>query len=138
MTKIKNFYPDSPTITNKEIAAVQDLLVSKGVLVEHTRLQKIKEGEYKLLVASAKKGDGQVYEGDGIKVSTVYGDHAAEMTKIAENIRHAQKAALNETEEKMMGEYATSFETGSLEAHKESQKYWIKDIGPKVCFTIMN
>lgn len=78
-----------------------------------------------------------MYEGDGIKVTTVYGDYAAEMTKIAENVRHAQKAALNETEEKMMGEYATSFETGSLEAHKESQKYWIKDIGPKVRLSVI-
>lgn len=32
----------------------------------------------------------------------------------------------------MMGEYAKSFGTGSLKAFKESQKLWVKDLGPEV------
>ena len=107
--------------------------MSEGVLVEHTRLRKLSSGDFELLVASADKGEGKVYTlKNGKKVKTLYGDYSAEMAKIADDLRNAQKAALNDTEEKMMGEYVKSFQTGSLEAHKESQKYWIRDIGPKV------
>ena len=32
----------------------------------------------------------------------------------------------------MIDEYIESFTTGSIEAHKNSQKSWVKDIGPVV------
>jgi dipeptidyl-peptidase-3 len=54
------------------------------------------------------------------------------MSQIVENLKEAQKHALNEIEANMMGKYVESFDQGSIDAHKDSQRFWIKDVGPIV------
>ncbi|KAF3279543.1 hypothetical protein TWF970_004094 [Orbilia oligospora] len=127
------YYPDSPAITQADIEACGETFVKNGVLVEHTRLKQLDDGSFDMLVASEKVGEGSVYETkDGRKIRTVYGDHSKEMKVMSDELDGAKKAALNDTQEKMMEEYVKSFREGSLEAHKESQRYWIKDIGPTI------
>ncbi|KAK6353832.1 hypothetical protein TWF730_008255 [Orbilia blumenaviensis] len=127
------YYPDSPAITKADIETCGETFVSNGVLVEHTRLKQLKDGNFEMLVASEKTGEGSTYETkDGRKITTVYGDHSEEMKVMADELDGARKSALNDTQEKMMEEYVKSFREGSLEAHKESQRYWIKDIGPTI------
>ncbi|KAF3901415.1 hypothetical protein AA313_de0209754 [Arthrobotrys entomopaga] len=130
---MSNYYPDSPDITKADIEACGEVFVKNGVLVEHTRLRKLKDGNFEMLVASEKTGEGESYElKDGRKIRTVYGDHKVEMARMAAAMDKARENALNETQEKMMKEYVTSFSEGSLEAHKESQRHWIRDIGPTI------
>ncbi|KAF3910191.1 hypothetical protein ABW21_db0201295 [Orbilia brochopaga] len=127
------YYPDSPSITKDDITACGDTFVKNGVLVEHTRLKQLKDGSFEMLVASEKTGEGQSYTtADGRKITTVYGDHAKEMKVMADELEQARKNALNGTQGSMMEEYVKSFREGSLEAHKESQRHWIKDIGPTI------
>ncbi|KAK6344451.1 hypothetical protein TWF696_008088 [Orbilia brochopaga] len=127
------YYPDSPAITKADITAAGETFVKNGVLVEHTRLKQLPDGSFEMLVASEKTGEGQTYEtADGRKIRTVYGDHKAEMKVMADELEKAGGNALNGTQGKMMEEYVKSFREGSLEAHKESQRYWIKDIGPTI------
>ena len=59
-------------------------------------------------------------------------DYKEELSKIALHIKQAGLQSANETQKRMMDEYAKSFGTGSLKAFKESQKLWVKDIGPTV------
>ena len=59
-------------------------------------------------------------------------DYIEELAKIALHIKQAGLQSANETQKRMMDEYAKSFGTGSLNAFKESQKLWVKDIGPTV------
>jgi len=54
------------------------------------------------------------------------------MGKIANAISKAGKVALNSTEKSMMDEYYKSFHTGSLQAYKNSQRFWIRDKKPMV------
>lgn len=137
---VSTYYPDSPDITKEEIAGVSDFLESKGLLPENTRVKKTSDG-FEVLIASGlydpspEQRDLKEDEwtmGDGKKVRLVFGDYAKEMRTITKHFEKAKEYAANETQAKMMEEYAKSFRTGSLEAFKESQRYWIKDKGPVV------
>lgn len=142
---MSTYYPDSPNITKEEITLVGEFLGKKRVLPENTRLCKTEKGNFEVLIASAVKsppseasdlGEVTHWELDGpLKgktVSLVFGDHIEEMAKIALNIKKAEQEAANEIQRKMHGEYAKSFGTGSMEAYKQSQRYWIQDKGPTV------
>ena len=142
---MSTYYPESPSITREEIEKVGELLGSKGILPENTRVRKTRDGDYDVLVASALSKSppegsdaGEVTTWvlssplEGKKVSLVFGDHQEEMAKIALHIKKARLHAVNDTQKKMMDEYAKSFGTGSLKAFKESQKLWVKDKGPEV------
>ena len=141
---VSNYYPDSPSITKDEITQVSEFLDNKGLLPENTRLRKDESGDFEVLLASEQRAPGresrdvsQVEFGldgalSGHKVYLTYGDHATEMAKAAAACRRAQEYAANETQKCMMAEYAKSFDTGSYEAMKQSQRHWIKDKGPTV------
>lgn len=139
------YYPDSPDITQTEINAVSAWMGSKGLLPENTRLRK-KGDTFELLIASAnttvpanggdigKQTEFTVEDGPlkGKSIKLLYGDYSAEMKTIAAHIRDAAANAENENQKNMHLAYADSFETGSLESFKNSQRYWIKDKGPAV------
>lgn len=137
---VSTYYPDSPNISKEDIAGVSDFLEGKGLLPENTRVKKTDEG-FDIFIASEltdpspeqrdlKEGDWTM--ADGKKIQLVFGDHSKEMKTIAEHFEKAKEYAANDTQTKMLEEYVKSFRTGSLEAFKESQRYWIKDKGPSV------
>ncbi|KAF2463308.1 dipeptidyl-peptidase III [Lindgomyces ingoldianus] len=137
---VSTYYPDSPDITKGEITTVSDFMESKGLLPENTRVRKTSEG-YEILIASALNNPSDMERdlkesewtlGDGKKVKLVFGDYAKEMKTIADNMEKANKYAANDTEANMTTKYVKSFSTGSLQAFKESQRWWIKDKGPEV------
>lgn len=143
---LTTYYPDSPDVTKAEVGAVADFMEKKGLLPENTRLRKTKDGVFEILIASAQTsipGEGgdigketefKVDDGAlaGKTIKLVYGDHANEMSIIAKNITKAAENADNDTQKKMHLEYAKSFDSGSLLAFKDSQRYWIRDKGPDV------
>lgn len=143
---ISNYYPDSPTVTKAEIAAISEWLEEKKLLVENTRLRKTPEGDFEILIASAvtqvpsEGGDigttttfkSNIGPLKGHEVRLVYGDHSSVMAKVAEFQAKAAENACNENQKAMQDAYVKSFYTGSLEAFKDSQRHWIKDKGPMV------
>jgi len=144
-THLTTYYPESPKITQDEIAAVSDFLKEKKLLPENTRLRKLSSGDFELLIASAEqspsKTDRDVAEESwtlnvepvkGKKVSLRFGDHSREMATIADAIKNAKAHASNDLERSMHAEYEKSFRAGSMNAHVESQRHWIHDKGPQV------
>lgn len=140
---VSTYYPDSPNITTEEITIVSDFFKEKGLMPENTRLRQTSSGDFELLVASAvadpaqrdlKESHWTLQDGPlkGKKISMVFGDYAVEMGKIARNLAEAKKYALNEEEDLMQGEYVKAFHDGSMLAHLDSQRHWIKDKGPMV------
>jgi dipeptidyl-peptidase III len=142
---MSTYYPDTEPITKDEIQIVGEVLEAKGLPIENTRLRKTKTGDFELLIASSDanpgKADRDLGNLDSLnltgalkdkKLRFVFGDYQEQMAAIEKEIKLAEKEALNETETKMMAEYAKSFGKGSIEAYKESQRYWIKDKKPMV------
>lgn len=136
---VSAYYPDSPSITKAEIEEVQVVTAANGILVENTRLRKVSDSEFHLLFASAdttapegQKTEFVFGEGGKKKLKLVYGDYAELMKKISAECRAAAEYSANEIQRKMWEEYARSFDVGSIQAHKESQKYWVQDKGPRV------
>lgn len=141
------YYPESSDITKAEIDAIAAWSGAKGLLPENTRVAKKDGGKvFEILIASAvtqvpssggdigKETTFPISEGPlaGSTIKLVYGDYAKEMAAITSYINKAAENADNETQVKMHTAYAKSFETGSLEAFKDSQRFWIQDKGPMV------
>lgn len=112
---------------------------------ENTRLRKTSDG-YELLIASGvtevpanggdigKETEFQINDGSakGTKLRLIYGDYNKEMTTIAGYHKKAAELSANKNQKDMHLAYVKSFEEGSMVAHKESQRYWVKDKGPMV------
>lgn len=140
------YYPDSPGILKTDIDAISAWMEQKGLLPENNRLRKNSDGTFDILIASAvtsvppeggdigKQTSFTVEDGplQGKTIRLVYGDYSKEMATITAYIKQAAAHADNETQKEMHLAYAKSFETGSLEAFKDSQRFWIKDKGPMV------
>ena len=140
------YYPESTDITQAEIDAVSSWMGDKKLLPENTRLRKDKDGNFEILIASAvttvptqggdigKDTQFSVEDGalKGKTIELVYGDYAEEMKSIATYIKGAAENAENENQKNMHLDYYKSFESGSLEDFKNSQRHWIKDKGPMV------
>lgn len=140
------YYPNSPTITQDEIEAVSAWMEKRGLLPENTRLYKSGSGNFEILIASANTSlpseggdigkDVSFSIGDGVlsgkTIKLVYGDYSKEMAVATENVKKAAENGDNETQKNMYNAYAKSFETGSLLAFKDSQRFWIRDKGPAV------
>ncbi|KAG8533468.1 uncharacterized protein KY384_002251 [Bacidia gigantensis] len=136
-----NYYPDSPDISQSEIEEIDRFTGEKGLLPENTRIKKLKDGNFEILIASGitNPPPQQIDTKDhswtlpnGRKVSLVFGDHQEELAKAAIHMKLAAKHAANDTEKAMLAEYAKSYSTGSLLAFKESQKLWVDNVGPAV------
>ncbi len=125
-------YYDGP-ISKEDVDFVQGFLNQEGISELNTRLFKMKDGSYQVWIASAERSDSPTptsYKGKSISV--IKGDFYREMTEIASNMAAALPFAANENQEKMVQAYVESFTTGSIEAHKDSQRHWIRDVGPVV------
>ncbi|XP_062309788.1 dipeptidyl peptidase 3 [Osmerus eperlanus] len=129
----------------KDAELAQRFLDSKKLSAYNTRLFK-KEGGgktcYEVRLASAVTtdcavdGEGETccgrFEFEGCVFTVQRGDYAHLMKKASDNLHKAQAHAANENQRRMLEEYERSFTLGSLDAHKEGSRYWIKDKGPIV------
>merc|ERR1712012_145325 len=60
------------------------------------------------------------------------GDYNALMKKVNDNLVKAMNFTANDTEKSMLECYIKSFKEGSLDAHKDGSRHWIKNKGPTV------
>uniref|UniRef100_A0A4W6F0T8 Dipeptidyl peptidase 3 n=1 Tax=Lates calcarifer TaxID=8187 RepID=A0A4W6F0T8_LATCA len=120
----------------------QKFLDSKKLSAYNTRLFKRDDGGkacYEVRLASAvQKVDGECesccgsFSFEDKEFTVKRGDYAPLMEKVCHYLQQAQAYAANENQRKMLEEYRRSFTLGSVEAHKEGSRYWIKDKGPIV------
>eukprot|EP01132_Coremiostelium_polycephalum_P002015 gene2015-2482_t len=127
---ISTYY--TPGITKAEIQLVQEFMTEKCMEAYNTRLFKIDNENYHLLIASAQPKESTTHKFKNITITIVYGDWSKNLTKVVQHLQEAIKYAANETQVNMIKKYIDHFATGNMEDHLDSQRFWVKDIGPVV------
>ncbi|XP_057215981.1 dipeptidyl peptidase 3 [Triplophysa rosa] len=140
---ITTYFSGNCCLEDAEFA--QKFLDSKNLSAYNTRLFKTEvDGKrcYEVRLASAVKkdcaveGEGETscgrYEFEDAVFSVQRGDYAFLMEKVSQNLEKAKDYAADDNQKRMLEEYVRSFTFGSVEAHKEGSRYWIKDKGPIV------
>ncbi|KAM4546467.1 dipeptidyl peptidase 3 [Fundulus diaphanus] len=140
---ITTYFSGNCCLEDAELA--QRFLDSKKLSAYNTRLFKRDNGgkpSYEVRLASAVQKDCAVDGESGSSCGSFNfedkefivkrGDYSPLMEKVCHYLQQAQAYAANENQKKMLEEYRRSFEFGSIEAHKEGSRFWIKDKGPIV------
>lgn len=127
-------------VTHEDMCILKnEVFGSCKILPENTRIKKVSELNFQILVSSELKSCTlKEYPTEPIKLSTggeatfIFGDHSREMGLVVHYLKLARENASNPTQVAMLDEYIKHFHTGSSHAHKESQKLWVKDLSPIV------
>ncbi|XP_066502754.1 dipeptidyl peptidase 3 [Hoplias malabaricus] len=140
---ITTYFSGNCCLEDAELA--QKFLDSKNLSAYNTRLFKTEsEGKccYEVRLASAVKKDCAVegetesrcgtFDFEGATFCVQRGDYAFLMEKVCQNLEKAKTYAANENQAQMLEEYIRSFTYGSVDAHKDGSRFWIKDKGPIV------
>eukprot|EP00877_Chromochloris_zofingiensis_P004480 jgi/Chrzof1/14032/Cz08g21230.t1 len=149
----------SPGLTKQEAEMVTAWLRDQKISTENTRVfkrQHIHTGEEALVTADGADSNANAGSADEVPVYEVraaaavsrpdvthdvngkfkvviqYGDYQDAMAGVVEELTHAKEHAANDVQRDMLQAYIDHFKTGDLEAHKQSQRLWVKDKGPVV------
>lgn len=123
----------SPNITKEDATLANAFLAAKRIDGVNTRVFKAEDDDsltIRVAAAIEKTMPAEVYEGR--RVILYYGDFKEEMKRVVAELRLAREDAENDTQVRMLDHYIEHFQHGDVEAHKESQKEWVKDVGPVV------
>ncbi|AIN95535.1 dipeptidyl-peptidase III, putative [Leishmania panamensis] len=122
----------SPNITREDAVVANDFLALKRIDGVNTRVFKAEDGTLVIRVAAATEKTVPAVEFNGRTIAMYYGDYKEEMARVVAELRKARPYAENETQVRMLDHYIEHFQYGDVDAHKESQKEWVKDVGPTV------
>ncbi|XP_015918043.2 dipeptidyl peptidase 3 isoform X1 [Parasteatoda tepidariorum] len=132
----KNFLKEDEKI-------VKDFFKKQGMDAYNSRLFKIVDESgtitYEIRLASVLSTEDDEEKNvvksvalNGHKFLITRGDYSKLLSLVNKNLECAKKFASNELEVKMIEKYIYSFQTGSLNAHKDGSRFWIKNKGPIV------
>ncbi|KAJ7343490.1 aflatoxin-detoxifizyme [Mycena albidolilacea] len=129
---VSNYYLGE-IILDEEVADIQTAAEKLGIDLLNTRVKKESSTSFILLVASAKlQSDITVDLGKGSTLTVKYGDLQEALTKVVASLAEAKKYAQNVHQTAMIEGYIKSFESGSIQDHKDASRHWVKDVGPVV------
>ena len=124
-------------ITLDEIKKVDELLTKKNISLVNTRLQKVNDNIYEVLIASIEEKEEKLeFPNENITLILKYGDFKDYLILINSYLEKAKLYASNDMEKKIIDLYMDTFRTGDIEIHKESQRVWIKNISPVVEYNL--
>ncbi|KAL8603617.1 hypothetical protein ACOMHN_005559 [Nucella lapillus] len=144
----------SPNCDQEDADIAQQFMVSKDISPYNTRLFKKEDPssnlptyEVRLAASMAQGGEIPGFEGKQILGSHQHsskdtvgpvtflvtrGDYSKLMEVVAQNVEKAAGYAANDNEKQMLMQYKNSFQTGSISAHKDGSRFWIRNKGPIV------
>merc|ERR1712137_431430 len=122
----------SPDIRVEDIELVQRFMQTKKINAYNTRIFKVADDAYELRLACSQVSEPEQHAFEGKQINVVRGDYHKEMAGVGEKLKMALPHCANEHQTKMVEKYIEHFEGGSIDAHKDAQRHWIKDVGPVV------
>eukprot|EP01006_Ploeotia_vitrea_P048523 TRINITY_DN67243_c5_g7_i2.p1 TRINITY_DN67243_c5_g7~~TRINITY_DN67243_c5_g7_i2.p1 ORF type:complete len:707 (-),score=92.32 TRINITY_DN67243_c5_g7_i2:1071-3191(-) len=125
----------SANCTSEDAEFIKKWMETNKVEPGNTRLWKTeKDGkiEYEIKTTSVETGVvKEVTEGDKL-IKITKGDNSELAAKMVENFKKALEYASNDREKAMIEQYIQHYQTGDMEKFKQSQREWVKDVGPIV------
>jgi dipeptidyl-peptidase-3 len=122
----------SSNMKKDEIYLSNEFLLDQNVSELNTRVFKVEEDKFEITVASVDKNEGEWKEFKGKKFRIIHGEFSEYLKETNEHLEKCRKYCANKEQENMVDQYIKHYQTGDIEAHKESQRWWIKDRGPSV------
>ena len=111
------------------------ILEQNFIFPENTRLQKSGDGTgFEVLLASVEDGYVTQYplpNGKGT-LRVFRGDHSSDLKRVCAELKEASKYAANDLQRQTLDAYIESFQSGSLDTYRDSQRIWVKDKAPRV------
>ncbi|CAL9729602.1 hypothetical protein MOUN0_H02872 [Monosporozyma unispora] len=138
---VSSYYLGDPISLEDMKLIKAEIFASLSILPENTRIKKsIKDSRFEIYVASVNLTNEitkqypiePVKLSNGFTVIFKFGDHSDSLKLVVKYLSLARANAANEIQSKMLTEYIEHFQSGSSQAHKESQKLWVKDLSPIV------
>jgi len=120
----------SSDILKHELEIVDKFLTIINLSHLNTRIGKVKEKEYIVFVASVNLREKQTHIYEENRIHIVYGDYSPLLRRVSYHLEKAGGFSANKNQKKMHQNYVRHFNTGDIEIHKESQRDWVKDVGP--------
>eukprot|EP00794_Sanderia_malayensis_P020439 gene20439-22454_t len=147
---ISTYY--SSNCKKEDVELVQEFMKEKDISPYNTRLFKTqsKDGKcsYELRLASVITSEKEFKSKDGFKddvagilgnyelkdasLRITRGDYSPLLNRVVQNLQSAKEFVANDNEKSMLENYIHCFMTGSIGAHKNGSRFWIKDAGPVV------
>ena len=129
----------SGNCTSADATFIDEFCQAKKISPLNTRLFKNEDGSvYDLRIASAQVDAQrmpylQTYALENNKtVMVTSGDFHGIMAKVTDNIAQAKHYTASDNQRQMLVNYEEHFRYGDINMHKESQRNWIRDVGPVV------
>ncbi|KAK0704482.1 peptidase family M49-domain-containing protein [Lasiosphaeris hirsuta] len=115
-TAQSSYYIGDEPISREDVAMVTKVMEKHGIWPENTRVHKTMQEHkpvFEILQATSEIS---------ATFKIIRGDHAAELSKICEELQHAADCASNDTQTALMHEYIEYFRHGDVEAFRSAQK----------------
>ena len=133
-TAQSSYYPGND-IQNSDLAIVSTILEQNSIFPENTRVHKIDDGTgFEVLLASVEEGDIAQFPlpNSNGSVRVRRGDHSSDLQQVCAELTEASKFTANTLQRELLGAYIESFQSGSLDTYRKSQRIWVQDKAPRV------
>ena len=119
-------------MTKEDLELVTDVLRDNKIDILNTRAFKKSPKEFIITVGSINKDESKTIMVKGVEFKIEYGEFSNFLTDMNRYLERAKEYAANKNQREMIELYIEHYKTGNIETHKDSQRKWIRDLGPVV------